>query len=324
MTDARIVVAGAGSIGCFVGGTLLAAGRSVSFLGRDRIAEELNGNGLRLTDYTGMEQSVSADKIAISTDPTILQKAEVVFVTVKSGATQEMAELIREHTKTSATIVSLQNGISNSETLRDTLKEFDVRAGMVPFNVVQKGNGHFHRATSGDIKVEQGNPEMAELLDVKHLKTIASKDMNSILWGKLLINLNNALNALHGGTLVEQLSDRDQRRRMADQMKEGLKVIKAEGISPNPPAPVPAWVIPHILRLPTPLFRLAAKQMLTIDPQARSSMSDDIELGRKTEIDELQGAIVMLGKKHEIPTPMNEQVMAEIKKLEQRNEERDT
>ncbi len=140
--------------------------------------------------------------------------------------------------------------------------------------------------------------------------------MTSVLWGKLLINLNNALNALSGLTLIEQLSNREWRLKMAAQMSEGLAVMTAAGITPKPPAPVPAWIIPYLLRLPTPLFRIAAKKMFAIDPEARSSMCEDIRLGRKTEIDELQGEIIKLGREFTVATPVNKEILAKIKELE--------
>lgn len=142
--------------------------------------------------------------------------------------------------------------------------------------------------------------------------------MESILCGKLLVNLNNALNAISDVPLVEELSNRKWRLKLADQMEEGLAVLKAEGVTPSPPSPVPAWVLPYILRFPTPLFRAAAKQMLAIDPKARSSMWDDLQHGRKTEIDELQGEIIRLGEKHGIPTPVNSSVAQQIQTLQDR------
>lgn len=314
--EPRIVVAGAGSIGCFVGGLMLANGRDVSFLGRERIAGELKTHGLTLTDYAGLETHIAPVHIDIDVAPQVLAKADVILVTVKSGATFEIANLIATHAPPSAIVISLQNGVRNAETLRKALPEMDVRAGMVPFNVVHLADGHFHRGTSGGLVVETGTPDIARTLQSEHLQASSSADMEAVQWGKLLINLNNGLNALSGIPLVEQLSQRGWRKKFAEQMDEAIAVLSAEGIEPSPPSPVPAWMVPHILRLPTFLFRLVAKQMLAIDPQARSSMWEDIRLGRKTEIDELQGEIVRLGEKHGIPTPANRRVMQQIREIE--------
>lgn len=310
------VIAGAGSIGCFTGGLLLHASQNVSFLGRDRTKQELLENDLKLTDYTGTEISISPDALKISTTPDVLELADIILVTVKSGSTNEIAQQIKANAPSHAIIVSLQNGIGNTDILRKILPDFDVRAGMVPFNVVQKGNGWFHRGTSGNIVIERGSNRIPEFNASEHLTVKTSANIENIQWGKLLINLNNALNALSGLTLLDQLSNRSWRIKMADQVQEALAVLKAAGIQPDPPAPVSAWVIPHILRLPTPVFRLIAKQMISIDPEARSSMWEDIQRGRKTEIDELQGEIIRLGEKHGTETPINLKVRDQILELE--------
>lgn len=311
-----IVVAGAGSVGCFVGGLLLAAGHDVRFLGRTRITDQLKDHDLTLTDYTGMKVSTSVAEERLSTSAEILSEADIVLVCVKGSATSDTAEEIKRYAKPEAIIISLQNGVRNAETLRRVLPGRDVRAGMVPFNVVQLGNGKFHRGTSGDTIIEAGSHNLAELLSAPHLTVTENADMPSVLWGKLLLNLNNALNAISDLPLVEQLGDRNWRRKFADLFSEALSVMKAEGITPKPPSPVPAWVIPHLLRLPTPLFRAIAKQMLSMDPQARLSMWQDLQQGRKTEIDDFQGEIIKLGLKHAIPTPGNQAAFDQIKALE--------
>ena len=86
----RIVVAGAGSIGCYVGGHLAAAGRDVMFLGRERLAGEIAKHGLILTDFSGGKTHLNT--LRVETDPTCLKRADLVLVTVKSGATAEMAK----------------------------------------------------------------------------------------------------------------------------------------------------------------------------------------------------------------------------------------
>lgn len=315
-SDPNIIIAGAGSIGCFVGGLLLAAQRQISFLGRQRISDELLQNGLHLTDYSGLDVRVPNTLIKVKTEPKLLAEANIVLVCVKSSATTAISEEIARYCSTDTVVISLQNGVRNADLLKSKLPAFDVRAGMVPFNVVQMGNGRFHRGTSGEIVVEQSAPELSKYLCTENLQTNPSAQMQSVLWGKLLVNLNNALNALSGVPLVEELSDRKWRTKLASQMAEGLSVLNAEGIKPTPPSPVPAWVLPYILRLPTPIFRSVAKQMLAIDPKARSSMWEDLKHGRKTEIEELQGEIIKLGHKHGIPTPINQQIYDDIKERE--------
>lgn len=320
-SSARIVVAGAGSVGGYVGGALAAGGRKVALLARARIADAIHTHGLRVTDNEGRERLVELPTIEVTTEPAgAMADADVVLVTVKSGATAEMAELIAAHAPRDAPVVSLQNGIGNADMLRRALPEHTVLAGMVPFNVVQRSDAgaafHVHRASGGTMLVEPGVGGLAVLLDVEGLTTATHADMQAVLWGKLLLNLNNALVALSGLTLVEELSDRSWRRILAAMMQEGLATMKAAGIQPVAAAGPPPALIPHLLRLPDGLFRLLARRMLAIDAKARSSMWEDLAQGRITEIDELQGAIVRLAETAGTETPLNKRVMDLIRKAE--------
>jgi hypothetical protein len=125
----RIVVAGAGSIGCFVGGQLAAAGRARKVTARPRIAEELAQHGLTLSDQDDCTLRVAAKDLAVALDPEVLASADVVLVTVKSGATREMAASIRAFAPTHATVVSLQNGVDNATLLHEALPGMKVVAG---------------------------------------------------------------------------------------------------------------------------------------------------------------------------------------------------
>ena len=309
----RIAVAGAGSIGCFVGGCLLAAGHDVAFLGRDRVLGPLRG-GLRLTDFAGLDFTVTP--LVAGSDPWLLSGADIVLVCVKSGATAEMAHLIAAHAPQDAVVVSLQNGVRNAEVLREGLPGRDVRAGMVPFNVVPRGPAHLHRATSGDIVIASGPGALGKRLSVPALPVTERDDIDAVLWGKLFMNLTNAVNALSGLPIRAMLMDRDWRRLMADQMAEALSVFRAAGLSLHSPAPVPLRFVPAILRLPTPLYVRVAARMLTIDPSARTSMAHDLDAGRRTEIDHLQGEVLRLARAQGRDLP----VMAAITRAVQRAE----
>ena len=300
----RIVVAGAGAIGCFVGGLLAAAGHPVTLLVRPRTAQDIRAHGLTLTDYAGLEQKVTADALTLSEDPACLAGSDIVLVTVKSGDTAHMGNNIATHAPADAKIISLQNGTENAQILKELMPDRDVRAGMVPFNVVPMGEGRFHRASSGDIVIGDGRGALAKTLSVAHLQVQEDPAITSVQWGKFLINLNNAINALSGLTLQAQLQDREWRKLMADQWAEALGVLRAHNIRPKSTTPVEVGMIPWILRLPTPIFRRVAASMLTIDAEARSSMSHDLMMGRGTEIDVLQGQVIRMGQEVGKATPI--------------------
>jgi 2-dehydropantoate 2-reductase len=316
MQGRPIVIAGAGSIGCFVGGMLAAAGRPVALLARARMIQEIESNGLVLTSFDASERRIDLQRLRLSEDPSILGNAGAVLVTVKSADTAEVADIIARHAPPDAVVVSLQNGIGNAEVLRTALPGRRVLAGMVPFNVTGQGEGRFHRATSGDIVIEQDKAGTASELSVPGLRMRASSRIIGVQWGKLLVNLNNALNALGGIPVRQQLAQRSWRRLFADQLTEGLQVLRAEGITPVSPTPVPAGWTPRLLRLPDGLFAVLLGSTMKIDAQARSSMWEDLQRRRRTEIDYLQGVIIALAERHGLKVPLSRRVAALIRDAE--------
>ncbi|TGP51557.1 2-dehydropantoate 2-reductase [bacterium M00.F.Ca.ET.230.01.1.1] len=316
-----IAIAGAGSIGCYVGGCLALAGRKVVFLGRGRVVEAMRQSGLRVSDLDGRDRRVEAKAISATDDAAIaLREADVVLVTVKSGTTEEMAGLIAANGRPDAVVVSLQNGVDNADRLRAGLPSRRVLTGMVMFNVVQSPDGEapfrVHRASQGEVMIDQGVDGLADLLDVDGLPVEARADMKAVQWSKLLMNLNNALVALSDLPLARQLADRPWRVILAAQIDEALAAMKASGIVPARIASLPPALLPKVLRLPDWLFGLLARRMLAIDPEARSSMWDDLKRGRPTEIDELQGAVIRLARQTDVPTPVNERVTALVRQAE--------
>ncbi|TKB35327.1 MAG: 2-dehydropantoate 2-reductase [Mesorhizobium sp.] len=310
-----ISIAGAGSIGCYVGGCLALAGRKVVFLGRGRIVEALRKDGLRISDLDGRDRRIGPETLAVSDDPALaLRNADIVLVTVKSGATEEMAALVAAHARPDAIVISLQNGVDNPDKLRGALPAHRVLAGMVAFNVVQSPDGEtpfsVRRASDGMVIIENTEPGLSALLDVEGLGVETHADMRAVQWSKLLMNLNNALVALSDLPLATELADRGWRVILADQIDEALAAMKACRIEPARIAGPPPWLLPKVLRLPDWLFGILARRLLAIDPKARSSMWDDLHRRRPTEVDELQGAILRLAQKTGVPAPVTKRTMA--------------
>lgn len=320
--DSRIVIAGAGSIGCYAGGCLAAAGKRVTFLVRPRVEVALAQHGLKIIDLDGTARLVGPQAFDLAVDPAIaFKRADIILVTVKSGATEEMAKLIAAHAPSTATVVSLQNGVNNAKVLHQNLAAgFTVISGMVPFNVVQSEPDvvplTVRRTTEGVVLIDDRSADLADDLSVPGLEVRDNPDMQGVLWGKLLMNLNNAPNALSNLPLATQLADRNWRLLLADQMSEGLRVLNAHGIVPSKIQGVSPAIVPWVLRLPNFLFRILAKKMLNIDPRARSSMWEDLSRGRATEIDYLQGVLVRLADEKNIAVPLLGRVLACVKQAE--------
>jgi 2-dehydropantoate 2-reductase len=314
----KIAILGAGSIGTYVGGSLIASGSDVVLIGRARMRERIESHGLRLTDLQGRCLELSSAQVAYTEDPAALASADLILVTVKSADTSAAAEVIRGHAKPSAVLLSLQNGIGNAEVLAKALPGWTVLAGMVPFNVAQLPNSHLHRGTEGEISV-QASPELRvwqAAFQAAQLPLVAHADFTQVQWGKLLLNLNNPVNALSGLPLKAELSQHAYRRCLASLIAEALVILRHAGIRPAKVARIGPAVLPWLLRLPDWLFVRAAAAMLRIDKQARSSMWDDLQAGRRTEVDFLNGAVLKLAQSLGRDAPLNRRMIALVRAAE--------
>lgn len=296
---------GAGSIGCFVGGSL-ADVAEVTLIGRPRIIEAVAQDGLELTTYTGRSRRVPPARLALTTEPEDVEGADVVLLTVKSGATRTAVEQIAPYLAPSVPVLSLQNGLRNTEIARAVLPAHPVVAGMVSFNVVATSAAVFHQATSGEVMVgdDLAVAPLVERSRETDLPFAVRTDMREVQHGKLLLNLMNAVVALADRPLKECLGERGYRLVLARCQREALAVFRAEGVRPARLGPVPPAVTARVLRAPDAVFTRVAAAQLQVDPSARSSMWDDLQQGRRTEVDELQGAVVAMGERHGIPTPV--------------------
>jgi 2-dehydropantoate 2-reductase len=313
----RIAVLGAGSVGCFIGGAWAAAGLPISFIGRPKIAHDIRDSGLTLTDYSGWRSDLRAVDYACV--PAALEDADIILVCVKSGATQDAAREIAEHGRDGAMVISFQNGVSNLDILEAELgARFRIVRGMVRFNIAYLGDGHFHKGVSGDLWVAD-RPEtraLAARVSSGPAALKLSRDMLGLAWGKLLINLNNAVSALSGRTLVEELKQRDYRRVVAAAQREALRLLRRARIQPSKVGPAPPSLLPWVMRSPDWLFNHLFLKAWHIDAKARSSMADDLASGRKTEVDYLNGELVRLAERLGMAAPINSAIVRLIRLAE--------
>ena len=314
----RIAIHGAGSVGCYIGAAWLLAGLQVTLIGRKSVKQEIADNGLTVTDSEKRRIELRPDEVEFSTFPRTLAKADLIALCVKSNATESAAKEIARHARAGTTVISFQNGVSNAERLKAALPGFNVLQGMVPFNVARLGNGRWHKGVAGMLWAEDHaeTRALAEAIGKGPGALRLSDDMVGVAWGKLLINLNNAVNALSGRTLLEQLSDRNYRRVVAASQVEALEILKAAGIRPAQVGPFPPALVPHVIAAPDFLFRHTVLRMQKIDASARSSMADDFAAGRPTEIDWLNGEVVALARWLGRRAPVNERIVALVKQAE--------
>ena len=306
MAADRVAILGAGSVGCFIG--------------RKRIADDIATHGLTVSDYSGWHRHFEPAEVDYATGPERLGEAEIIALCVKSAATADAARDIAAHARDGALVISFQNGISNVAVLEAELGDrFAVVRGMVPYNCAYLGEGRFHKGVAGASLYAEDRPEtraVAERIGPGPAALQLADDMLGIAWGKLLINLNNAVNALSGRPLRAEISERDYRRVFAAAMREGLRLLKRAGIQPAKVGPVPPRLLPYVIGSPDWLFNRVFIKGWKIDSKARSSMSDDLAHGRRTEVDYINGELVRLAESLGAPAPVNSAIVRLIRLAE--------
>jgi len=321
-TSNRVCIYGAGSIGTYVGGRLQAVGVPVSFIGRPRIAAQVKAHGLHLSDWQGADVHLSAESLDFSENDAAVEHADIVIVTVKSAATYEVGQALAKRLRPEAVVISLQNGIGNAAVLSQHLPDNSVLSGMISFNVVQQGEGRFHAGTEGELMCDRHAllEPMLTLFKEADLPLELRGDMLQVQWSKLLMNLNNAINALSGIPLYDQLSQRNYRRCLALLIREALAVLQRASIRPASLMPVPMSLLPAVLSVPDWLFKRLAQRMLAIDPKARSSMWEDLEGGRRTEVDWINGEVIKLAANVGARAPANSRIVELVRAAEEGGE----
>lgn len=318
----KIGIYGAGSIGCYIGGRMVAAGHQVTFYCRERSYQKLSQNGLELSDLNGYHHKLTPDQLRLTTNLAEVLDTDLVMICVKSAATEQVASEIRScDTLNKPSLISFQNGVSNVPRLKKMLPEWEIMEGMVPFNVAELKPSHFHQGSDGTLMIKKfvESNQLKIVLDAAKLQVEFRDDMLEVQWAKVLFNLNNSINALSGLTLRNQLTNRMYRKCLAQAQLETLRILKQANIQPAQLTPVPANIIPHILQLPNWLFKLISRKMLAIDPLARSSMQDDLNLGRTTEVDWINGEVVRLANTLGGNAPINSYFIEQIKLAENNN-----
>ncbi len=326
----HIVIFGAGAIGCFVGGTLIATSKRpqatkqrVSFLGRAKIITPMNIKGMSLSDYLGWHVDLYPDQFSAHVTPDRLAESDLIILTTKATALDEVIDTLKAHAPIKTPIISLMNGISPVAHLKQKLPDHEIIRGAVAYNIARMptssdGFVHWHKGSIGEIFVERTSitENLAAQTETHAGAWRVVDNMEAVAWGKLLLNLNNPINALSGETLKRELMDRDFRNILYQAMGETLALLAQAGIKPAKIGTLPPKAMKVMVGLPNFLFNTIALKIQKIDDKARSSMADDFAADRPTEIDFLNGEVVALAKRLGTQAPINENLVTLVKAAE--------
>ena len=314
----RVAVVGAGAIGCYLGTMLCQSSLfDVIFIGREAMALEVAAYGLTAQGMDGTCHVVPGP--AVYTELEALRTVQLVLVTVKALDLALLLPRLSDYLQSNCTVVALQNGVAIEALYKQFLSQPILRV-IVPFNVVKVSPGFYARTTGAAMIWQQTeDPQIIAVRAQLQSQGVESRQLDSMKaaeFGKLLLNLNNAINALADIPLQQQLLQRPYRLLLAAAMTELLQLCRRLQINTYSYTAIPNRFIPLLLRCPTWLFKRLAKKMLAIAPEARSSMWDDIQAGKATEIDFLNGVVVALAEQLKLDAPVNRLLVQLIKRKE--------
>ncbi len=299
----KFAILGAGAIGRLFAGLLDLEDHDVKlFTRREDASKDIERRGL----WIETRDEATRIRVPSTTRLEALEDREVILFAVKSFDTLSIVRAIKPHVNSKAILVTVQNGLGNIEAIEYELPGFKLIGGSTTLGATLLGNGHVNWTAQGETIIgepvraqRQLTMGLARILTAAGIPTHTTANLRRVIWRKVLINVGiNPVTALRRISNGEFADDRDAVRIAALAVNEGKQVSGAEGIR----------------------FRSdLVMEMLDVARRSsknRSSMLQDVENHRKTEIDSLNGAIVRMGRKHAIPTPVNTSLWLSVKSLE--------
>ena len=293
----KISIIGSGAMGSLFGGGLSLVGQDVVLydIYREHV-DAINSSGLAIEDAATGECRIVHPKA--SADPESVRDSDVLIIFVKSTNTEDAAKTFKAFAKPGGIALTLQNGLGNEEILRKHFGASGTAAGVTSQGATFLGPGRIRHAGKGPthISMSDGNQAklapLAEALKAAGFETHVDNAVLDMVWSKLIINVGiNALTALLGVTNGRLVEFEDTKAIMADLVAEALAVVKAKGVSLSYADPLAV------------VYEVAKKTGANF-----SSMLQDFQKNRQSEIDVMNGAIVREAKALGIPVPVNETI----------------
>jgi 2-dehydropantoate 2-reductase len=288
----KITIVGAGAMGSLFGALLAEGGHEVRLLDIwQEHVDAVNKKGLSVE----REGKIRSVVLQASTDLGEVGKADLVIVFVKSSQTEKAAETARSVLHKDGWVLTLQNGMGNAEAIARAVPASRILAGTTSHGATMLGPGRIRHAGIGPTVIgawtgeePAGAQKTAECLTRAGIETTVADDVRSVIWNKLLVNVGiNAITALTGirnGQLLDLESTRWISRTAVE---EAVAVARKLGVRVRDDA------VSHV-------FQIAQATAAN-----RSSMGQDVDHKRRTEIGAINGYIVQEADKLCLPVPVN-------------------
>ena len=319
----RAAIYGAGSLGTILGAYITRKGEKIELINRNKAhVEALQTRGATITGTVNFTQAVTA-----YTPQEMSGKYDIIFLMTKQQQNAEVVTFLKDYLADEGVIVTLQNGIPELE-IGAIVSEQRVLGCTVAWGATLQSPGVCELTSSPDsLTFSLGSlsptphPLMNEVKRLLEIMGAVEIDTNFIgsRWSKLLINSAfSGMSAVLGCTFGEAASNKRSRRIVQALIKECIDVCRVGGIRIEP---VQGKDIVKLLDYSNPLKRAISLFIIPIairkHAKLKASMQQDLEKGKKTEVDAINGVVCLYGKKVNFPTPINAKVVEIIHRIEQ-------
>lgn len=299
----KILVFGAGALGSFIGG-FLSTKHDVTLLGRKEHISAVKRKGLEISGITRMRVHPRAVENVREAHGA---KFDLIIMTVKSYDTHKAAKQLKKVFGGDSLLLSVQNGLSNMEEIAKVLGRQSLIGGVTSHGITFIGPGKIRHAGKGDTVI--GSLDTGSRREVAHIassltsvgiETRVTENIMGEIWAKVIVN--SAINPLTALTRLENgylLRIPELEELLESVCREGIEVAEKCGV-----------------RLPSCDIIEKTKQVASRTAGNRSSMLQDMERGRRSEIEAISGALVKLAAGVGVPAPINSTLHALVKAME--------
>ena len=301
----NVAVLGAGAMGCLFGGLLAEKGLKVTLIDvwKEHI-DAINKNGLKMDGFGG-DRFI---KISATNDPKSISPVDVVIVMCKATALEQALTNAKSIVGDKTVLMSFQNGIGHEAIMQNIVGIDKVLGGTTTqaSNILGPGHIKNHASLPSWIGEYEGGlsdrvKDIAETFTAYGLETIASDNVKKRKWMKLFaltaVGPLSAIFDMHHTELYVTNKESKLARELGKQIiLETRKVAQADGVEVSEDECLEMFL-----------------KIVDSNQTNKSSMAFDIQFKRKSEIDFINGSVSKIGKKHGVPTPLNDMLYKIIK-----------
>ena len=301
----NVAVLGAGAMGCLFGGLLAEKGLKVTLIDvwKEHI-DAINKNGLKMDGFGG-DRFI---KINATNDPKSISPVDVVIVMCKATALEQALINAKNIVGDKTVLMSFQNGIGHEVIMQNIVGIDKVLGGTTTqaSNIIGPGHIKNHASLPSWIGEYEGGlsdrvKDIAETFTAHGLETIASDNVKKRKWMKLFaltaVGPLSAIFDMHHTELYVTNKESKLARELGKQIiLETRKVAQADGVEVSEDECLEMFL-----------------KIVDSNQTNKSSMAFDIQYKRKSEIDFINGSVSKIGKKHGVPTPLNDMLYKIIK-----------